>query len=106
MRSSPVLVDGRIYMVSNSGVLTCLDFKTGREIWKGRVRGNYSSSIVYAEGRIHLFSEEGVTTILRPGDKFEILARNELDSGFMASAAISDSAFFLRTKTHLYRIEK
>ena len=105
-RSSPVLVDGRIYMVSNSGVLTCLDFKTGREIWKGRIRGRYSSSIVYAEGRIHLFSEEGVTTILRPGDKFEILARNELDSGFMASAAISDSAFFLRTKTHLYRIEK
>ncbi len=104
-RSSPVLIDGHAYMVSNEGVVSCIDFKTGRELWKGRIGGNHSASIVYAAGRVHFFSEEGVATIIRPGDRLEVLATNELDSGFMASPAIAGRDFFLRTKTHLYRIE-
>ena len=104
-RSSPVLIDGQAYMVSNEGIVSYIDFKTGRELWKGRIGGNHSASIVYAASRVHFFSEEGVATIIRPGDRLEVLATNELDSGFMASPAIAGRDFFLRTKTHLYRIE-
>ncbi len=104
-RASPVLIDGQAYMVSNEGVVSCIDFKTGRELWKGRIGGNHSASIVYTANRIYFFSEEGVATIIRPGDRLEILATNQLDSGFMASPAIAGRDFFLRTKTHLYRIE-
>ena len=103
-RASPVLIDGQAYMVSNEGVVSCIDFKTGRELWKGRIGGNHSASIVYTANRIYFFSEEGVATIIRPGDRLEILATNQLDSGFMASPAIAGRDFFLRTKTHLYRI--
>ena len=104
-RSSPVLVAGQVYMVSNEGVVSCIDFKTGQELWKGRIGGNHSASAVYADGRVHFFSEEGVATIIRPADKLEVLATNQLDDGFMASPAIAGGALFLRTKTHLYRIE-
>ena len=105
-RASPVLLDGRLYMVSNLGVVSCLDFKTGREIWKARLDGNYSASLVYADKRIHLFSEGGAATIVRPGSKFEVLSTNELDTGLMASPAIVGRGFILRTRTHLYRIEE
>ncbi len=104
--SSPVLVDGRVYMMSNDGIATCLDFKTGKEIWKGRIGGLHSASVLYAGGRIHFFDEEGQTTIIQPGETLEILARNQLDDGFMASPAVADGALFLRTTTHLYRIQE
>jgi len=63
---------------------------------------------VYADGRLYFFSQDGATTVLRPGRRFEALATNTLASGFMASPAASTAsgkAFFLRTKTDLYRIE-
>ena len=104
--SSPVLVDGRVYMMSNDGIATCLDFKTGKEIWKGRIGGLHSASVLYAGGRIHFFDEEGQTTIIQPRETLEILARNQLDDGFMASPAVADGALFLRTTTHLYRIQE
>ena len=105
-RSSPVLVSGRVYMVSNDGVASCVDFKTGREIWKARIGGLHSASLLYADGRIHFFDEDGTTTIIKPGDTMVILSQNTLNNGFMASPAVADGALFLRTKSHLYRIEK
>ena len=105
-RSSPVLVEGRIYMVSNDGIATCIDFKNGKEIWKKRIGGLHSSSVLYASSRIHFFDEEGLATIIQPGDTLEVLARNKLDDGFMASPAVTDGALFLRTTTHLYRIQE
>ncbi|MEC8928117.1 MAG: hypothetical protein VX705_02785, partial [Verrucomicrobiota bacterium] len=59
-----------------------------------------------ADGRIHFFSEEGKTTTIAPGREFKKLAVNTLPAGFMASPAVAGKAFFLRTKTHIYRIEK
>ena len=104
--SSPVLVEGRVYMMSNDGIATCLDFKSGQEIWKGRIGGHHSASVLYASDRIHFFDEDGQTTIIKPGETLEILTRNQLDDGFMASPAVADGALFLRTTTHLYRIQE
>ena len=105
-RASAVLVDGRVYMVSNDGIVTCVDFRTGEQVWRKRLGGNFSASAIYAEGRIYFSSEEGVTTVIRPGDTFELLAKNSLEDGCMASPAVAGKAIFLRTKTHLYRIEQ
>lgn len=61
---------------------------------------------MYADGRIYLFDQQGTSLVLKPGRKLEVLATNTLAGGFMASPAISGKAFFLRTKTHLYRVEE
>ncbi|HYT61422.1 MAG TPA: PQQ-binding-like beta-propeller repeat protein, partial [Haliangiales bacterium] len=76
------------------------------EVWRERVGGNHSASPVSAEGRLYFFSEEGQTTVIDAGREFKVLAENKLDDGFMASPAVAGKAFFLRTKTHLYRIER
>lgn len=101
---SPLIVGDDLYMVSDIGILTLLDARTGRVHKQARLPGNYSASPVFADGRIYFQSEEGVTTVLAPGHDFRVLATNRLDGATLASMAVSDGALFLRTDSHLYRI--
>lgn len=105
-KPSILLVDDLIYMIGDTGIASCIEAKTGEMIWQQRIGGEYSASPVYANGRIWFFSEEGKATVIRHGRTFETLAENQLDDGFLASPAIAGKAFYLRTQTHLYRIEK
>jgi outer membrane protein assembly factor BamB len=105
-KPSILLIDDLIYMIGDTGIASCVEAKTGALVWQQRIGGEYSASPVYADGKIWLFSEEGKTTVLRPGRTFELLAENQLADGFLASPAVAGKAFFLRTRTHLYRIEK
>ena len=105
-KPSLLLVNDLLFMVSDGGVAGCLEALTGKEIWSERVGGNHSASPVYAEGRIYFCNEEGKTTVIEAGRQFNKLADNKLDEGFMASPAIAGQALYLRTRTHLYRIEK
>lgn len=104
--SSPILVGQRLYMVSDQGVLTCLDAQNGREIWKSRLAGNFSASPLLADGRLYFASEEGAVFVCEPADSFKLLATNQLDGRIMASPAAVGRAIYLRSDTHLYRLEK
>ncbi len=103
--SSPVLVEDLLYMVTDVGVLKCLEAKTGKIVWTERLEGRYGSSLLYADDRIYLSSKEGKTTIIKPGRTFGVLAVNELDGFLGASPAVAGKSLLLRSKTHLYRIE-
>ena len=103
--ASPLLVDGLIYTAAEENYVTCLEAATGQMVWTDKIGGKYAGSPVYADGRLYFFSQQGMTTVLKPGRTFEVLATSSLDDGFMASPAVSGKAFFLRTRTHLYRIE-
>ncbi len=104
--ASPVLVDDLLYMVSDEGVATCLETETGRQVWRERLTGKYAGSPIPADGRIYFCNQDGQTTVLKPGRTWEVLATNTLDTGLMASPAVTGKALFLRTKTHLYRVER
>ncbi|HSH94792.1 MAG TPA: PQQ-binding-like beta-propeller repeat protein, partial [Roseimicrobium sp.] len=71
---SPVLVGNELYFVNDGGMLTCLDAISGKEHYRERLGGNYSSSPTFADGRIYVSSREGLTTVVKPGIKFEVLA--------------------------------
>jgi outer membrane protein assembly factor BamB len=105
-KPSILLVDGLIYMIGDTGIASCIDAKTGEQVWQQRIGGEYSASPVYADGRLWFFAEDGKTTVLKPGRTFEQVTENRLDDGFLASPAIAGKAFYLRTRTHLYRIEE
>jgi outer membrane protein assembly factor BamB len=91
-------------MVSDSGIASCVDARTGKVHWKERVGGNYSASPVYADGKIYLQSEEGKGVVLKPGKLFQVLAENELEERSLASYAIADGRLLIRTEGHLYAI--
>jgi outer membrane protein assembly factor BamB len=104
--SSPILVEGLLYTAADQSFLTCLDAGTGNVQWSERIGGTYEASPVYADGRLYFFNVQGLTTVIKPGRVCNILATNTLDSGLMASPSVAGKAFYLRTKTHLYRIEE
>jgi outer membrane protein assembly factor BamB len=105
-RSSAVLVDDLLFMVSDAGVATCLEAKTGELVWQKRLQGEFSSSPLHAQGRIYFSNQEGQTFVIAASRQYELLATNELPDGSMASPAVYERAIYLRTKTHLYRLEE
>jgi outer membrane protein assembly factor BamB len=105
-KPSLLLLDDLLFMIGDAGIATCLEAKTGSVVWTARVQGEYSASPIAAAGRVYFFSEDGRTTVIEAGREFKVLAENQLDDGFMASPAVAGDALFLRTRTHLYRIEQ
>jgi hypothetical protein len=103
---SPILVDGLIYMISDNGTLSCLESGTGNLIWRERIGGKYMASPIYANGRLYFADHKGKTTLIEPGRTFNKLMVNQLDDGLMASPVVVGNSLILRTKTHLYCIEK
>lgn len=103
---SVLLVGSELYMISDAGVATCLDAKSGRQNWQKRIGGRYSASPLYADGKLYFQSETGETTVVKAGTEFAEIARNLLNDRTFASFAVADSALFIRTEKELFRIQK
>ena len=101
---SPLLVGDELYFVSDGGVASAVDARSGEVLWQHRLAGNFSASPVFVDGRIYFQSEEGITTVLAPGREFRQLATSRIDGATLASPAIAGRSFFLRSDSHLYRI--
>jgi outer membrane protein assembly factor BamB len=105
-KPSLLLVGDLLFMIGDKGVAQCLEAKTGQQVWRERVGDTYSASPLLAGGRIYFFSEDGKATVINAGREYKVLAEHRLNEGFMASPAVDGNALFLRTVTHLYRIEE
>ena len=103
---SPIVVGDELYMVSDNGIASCLDARTGELYWQQRLNGGFSASPVVAGDRIYFTSESGETTVIRAGREYEELAVNRVDGRTLASLAMVDGAIYLRSDTALYRIEQ
>lgn len=101
---SPLLVGDELYTVSDGGVASCLDARTGEVHWRERLGGNYSASPLFAGGKLYFQSEQGMGVVVQAGKEFKLVAKNSLDERSLASPAAADGALFIRTETRLYRI--
>jgi outer membrane protein assembly factor BamB len=104
-RSSPILMNGLLFMVSDDGIASCVDGQTGEQKWQVRIGGSFSASPVEAGGRIYFFSEEGPVDVIAAEGVLKKLARNSVPGGCMASPAVVGNALIVRSRTHLMRIE-
>ncbi|MEI8370144.1 MAG: PQQ-binding-like beta-propeller repeat protein [Planctomycetia bacterium] len=103
--ASPLLVGDELYLVSDNGVISCLDARSGDVHWQERLGGDCTASPLLADGRIYITDENGVTKVIASGKTFQELATNELPGRTLASLAAADGALFLRTDTALYRLD-
>jgi outer membrane protein assembly factor BamB len=101
---SPLLVGDELYTVSDSGIASCIDARSGKVHWQKRLAGAYSASPLYAAGKVYFQSEQGVGTVVAANTTFQQLARNDLGERTLASYAAADGSLFIRTERHLYRI--
>ena len=105
-KPSPVIVGNELYMISEKGIATCVDIKTGDIHWAERMSGNYSASPVFADGKVYFCSEEGKTTVIKPSTEYDELATNMLDGQIMATPVVLDNNILLRSDKALYRVQK
>ena len=103
---SLILDDGKLFMISDRGIGTCLNASTGETIWQERVGGNYSASPILNNGNIYFTSEQGDTTIIKAAEQYQVVAKNALGQATLASLAVAEGVIYIRTESHLYRIEE
>jgi outer membrane protein assembly factor BamB len=103
---SPLLVGDELYVVSDDGLASCIEARTGTPHWQKRLGGKFSASPLLAGGKIYFQSEDGTATVIEPGTTFKQVARNALGEYSLASFAAADGALFVRTDKHLYRIQE
>jgi outer membrane protein assembly factor BamB len=106
-RSTPVVVGDFLFMFDDGGFASCVDVRTGEVRWSERLEGNFSGSpVVLADGTLIACTEQGASYVLAPSpEKMTVLHTNQLESGMLACPVAVDDQLYLRTKTHLYRIE-
>jgi outer membrane protein assembly factor BamB len=103
---SPVVSEGLLHYVDDGGILSCVDALTGEAVYRERLSGKFSSSLLLADGRLWVCSREGVTFVVAPGREFKLLAQNSLEGQIMASPIALDGALLIRTDKALYRLGK
>ena len=103
---SLLVVGDELYFVSDAGIASCVDARTGAVHWSERLGGDFSASPIFADGRIYFQNESGMGFVVKPGRTFQVLARNDLGERSLASYAVTDGTLFIRTAEHLFRIGK
>jgi len=101
---SPAYHRGRLYLVSDTGVVMCLDASNGQLIWQERLKGRFTISPIVSGDKLILINEKGLATILEAGDKLSILAQNDLGEETLATPALLEGRLYIRTASHLYCI--
>ena len=104
--ASLLYVKPYVYSITRDNILHCLKASSGDIVWMKRLEGVHSASPVYADGKIYVLSEDGVTLVLRPGSEYDEIASNDLEETCLASMAVSNGQFFIRSAEHLFCIGK
>ena len=110
--STPLFYDGRLYVFDGlkRKTVTCLDPKTGRTFWQGKLsgRGQWWSSLTAADGKLYVISEAGEIVVLQAGgDEFKVLFETQIkEPPIQSSIAIAGGHLFIRTAENLYCIGK
>ncbi len=103
--ASFLLVGDELYTVSDGGIFTCYDAKTGKVHYSERVAGNYSASPLFWNGKIYLTNETGTGTLLEAGKEFKKLDQFEMKEATLASPVAADGALYIRTDKKLYKYQ-
>jgi len=102
--STPLILNHKLYMVSQNGVATCVNLKNGESLWKKRMKGQYFSALVAGDGKVYFLSIEGLCTVV-DANSGEVLAENQLPGTFYSTPAISEGVIYLRSFDRLYAIK-
>jgi outer membrane protein assembly factor BamB len=101
---SPVIVGERLFMVSDQGVATCLDAKTGNPLWSERLGGNFAASFLAAGNTVYAFDDSGKTILFAADETYKELGRNQLNGKVQATPAVDAGCMYIRTDTRLIKV--
>jgi outer membrane protein assembly factor BamB len=107
---TPIIYGDYLYCCANAGILTCFDAKSGKKVYKKRLKASgrlaFTASPVAADGHLYLTAEDGQVLVVKAGPDFEVVATNQLNQKILATPAISEGAMFFRTQNSLIAVGK
>ena len=104
---SPLAYGDYLYLMTDAGIVTCLDARTGALVYEGGrvpVPATFTASPVAWGDRILLMSEDGDTFVVRAGPTHEILRTNSIGEPVYASPALAGGTIYIRGERHLFAI--
>ncbi len=106
---SPLLYRGQLYTINDmASIVTSFDARSGRVLWQGRLgvarREGFSASPVAVDGKVFFTNDEGETFVLKAGPAFELLHVNAIGERTLASPALVDGTWYVRTDQHVLAI--
>ena len=93
--------DWMFLWTDRGGIVTCVDAKSGKQIWLKRIGGNFWGSPVCIDGKIYCANDNGRVYVIRAGDRYELIAENELGHPTKATPAVSGGVMYWRTDSHI-----
>lgn len=101
---SPIYYDNRIYMIKNGGIITCVDADSGKVLYRERLgtSGPYLASPVVANGTVYIPFFKGIITVIKAGNQFDILTKNDLKEKIFATPAVIGNTLYVWTTENLY----
>ena len=99
-----VVKDGLLFLLTDSGVATCVEASTGAIHWRKRIEGDFYSSPLWIENRLYAISKRGEVVILAADREFKELGRVELGEKTFATPAIANGIMYIRTQSLLYSL--
>jgi hypothetical protein len=101
---SPIAYDKWFFIVSDEGMATCLEARSGKAVWSQRLGKHHRPSPVFADGRLYFLDDQGDTHVMKASPKLELVGVNQLGEDCYASPAISGGRIYIRGVEHLYCI--
>jgi outer membrane protein assembly factor BamB len=101
---TPLVKDGRLFLWTDDGIVSCLNVATGEVVWRERVGGAYYGSPVWVHGYLYCIAKNGEVVVLAAADKFEVVARVPLGEASYATPAVAGGAMYLRTRSQLFSL--
>jgi outer membrane protein assembly factor BamB len=97
---SPVFHSGRLYLVRDGGILSCVNAATGAVIYRERLgaTGQYLAAPVIAADHLYLVSSKGLLTVVKSGDTFTIVHRADLKASISATPAVDQNSLYVRAE--------
>ncbi len=103
---TPLLVGDELFCVSDKGIASCIDARTGKHHWMERLGGNFSASPLFANNLVLFLDEVGHAYWVKPSKQFELIQRNEVNGRTFSTPAFTRNAMYLRTDQALLKIAK
>ena len=100
--TSPLSNGELAFMITTSGMLTCLDAKDGKKQWDHDYETEFHASPSLAGNRLYLFSQKGSAVVVEAAREFKELFRTEMGDGFHASPAFAADRIYLRGLTNVW----
>lgn len=103
---SPVLVGGQLFVADDRGTVNCFNTENGSRLWRDRLGGHYSASLITAGGLVYCTADDGKVTVIKPSDQLNVVSVNMLGESSFASPAVSNGQIFIRGENHLFAVGK